>query len=842
MSEQELYVARSDDFEVLHRTWNKANEQSTVMLLTGVLGSGKRALVGQLARKLTQEENSYLILRPNFSDEEDGQGALFKLYTTLFSAIHGQKGFRSTLEMNLNLQLNQYLKRTQDWIRMFLDALKSGAPKEDSNEFQVSVPRDNPYLAFVEIVHAISEKTPILLDLQNIHNIQSLPFFVMLEAFLARSGSATHKLLTIIHTVPMEENESWVALPLQEIIKRREDLPHLSMQSWDVEHTQKYLKSRGSETNIAEKLVEITSGRPGFIAELADWAANDSDFAERLPGSTLENIVSFSPSEDISEDSDEEEQTTSKNQRKKCTYADAENIAYLGALLGMSFPSGLVADMGNFDRNSVDDLLDASEHLYKELQHSKPLNTWVYQFQKAIYREAILAKRTSDQDKTIAANVGLALERNLISHGFGYLSKALQIYARSAAPQRAGLLRNMAMNADGPDLWFFARDIIANHPQHAWPDAMIRTTLIRLCDVMSQTGKVEDSEKIIQESLKWAGSKEDTATRALVLLSGAKLDRRRQDHYRARDRAKEALNIFRSIDNSQQLQGNCLTQMALIELQDKKYNAAMDCVRQAEKIAPIPPIQAYCRFVEGSINAEGRKFDQAAKKFEEANQLAGQAGDAGLAIDSGIKLGQVLLASGATAKAADVLKQVATIAQQAKAPAQERACTALLAQAHGNEKNFEAALAAANRTLELTKGLGFTSLESVDTYNVGLFNLMLQRQTEAVALFKVAREKLPAQNNPGFLKELLFSLGMTQLQIGEKQAGEQNLRESLAPAAAAKDWGKVMGAHQQIAELARGRGDNDDAVKHLNQAIKVAEQTKNSEMRKRLKDHLKNIR
>ena len=841
MSEQELYVARSDDFEVLQTNWNKANETSAVMLLTGVLGSGKRALVGQLVRNLAQEENEYLILRPNFSDEEDGQGALFKLYTTLFSAIHGQKGFRSSLEMSLNLQLNQYQKRTQDWIRMFLDALKSGAPKDDSNEFQVSVPRDNPYLAFVEIVHAISEKTPVLLDLQNIHNVQSLPFFVMLEAFLARAGSTTHKMLTIIHSVPMEGNESWVALPLQEIIKRREDLSHLSMQAWDVEHTQKYLESRGSDTSIAAKLVEIADGRPGFIAELADWASNDSEFAANLPNTTLENIVSFAPSEDMSEDSDEEE-NKGKNQRKKCTADDAENIAYLGALLGMAFPSGLVADMGNFDRNSVDDLLDASEHLYKELQHSKPLNTWVYQYQKAIYREAILAKRTSDQDKTIAANVGLALERNLIRHGFGYLSKALQIYARSSAPQRAGLLRNMAMNADGPDLWFFARDIIANHPQHAWPDAMIRTTLIRLCDVMSQTGKVEDSEKIIQESLKWASSKSDNPTRALVLLSGAKLDRRRQDHYRARDRAKEALNIFRGLENSQQLQGNCLAQMALIELQDKKYNAAMDCVRQAEKIAPIPPIQAYCRFVEGSINAEGRKFDQAAKKFEEANQLAGQAGDAGLAIDSGIKLGQVLLASGATAKAADVLKQVATIAQQAKAPAQERACSALLAQAHGNEKNFEAALAAANRTLELTKGLGFTSLESVDTYNVGLFNLMLQRQTEAVALFKVAREKLPAQQNPGFLKELLFSLGMTQLQIGEMQAGEQNLREALAPAAAVKDWGKVMGAHQQIAELARGRGDNDDAVKHLNQAIKVAEQTKNSEMRKKLKDHLKNIR
>lgn len=838
MSEQELYVARSDDFETLSNHWNQATEKSAALLLTGTLGSGKRAMVGQLARTINKD-GEVLICRPSFSDEEDGQGALVKLYTALFSAIHAKKGFRSTLEINLNLQMSQYDNRIQNWIRMFIDALKSGAPKEDSNEFQVSVPRDNPYLAFIEITHAIAEKVPMLLDLQNLQNVHSLPFYTMLEAVLARTGSEKHSILTILHMVPIEGNESWVALPLQEIISRREDLATLALQPWDVQHTEKYLSSRDMDTSLAEKFVELSSARPGFIAELADWAANDEAFLARLPETTLETIVDFAPSEEMSESSSE---PAADSKRKVCTPEESENIAYLGALLGMSFPSGLVADMGNFERNSVDDLLDASEHLYKELQHSKPLNTWVYQFQRAIYREAILAKRTSEDDKKIAANVGVFLERTLAPRGFGYLSKALRIYARSAAPQRASALRNLAMNADNPQLWLCARDIIAAHPQHTWPDAMIRTTLLQLCDRMSSAGKVEDSEKIIQESLQWASSKEDKATRAMVLLSGAKLDRRRQDNYRARDRAKEALNIFRSIENSNQLQGNCLAQLALIELQDKKYNAAMDCARQAEKAAAIPPVQAFCRFVEGAINAEGRKFEQAAKLFEESNRLAGQSGNAMLALDSGIKLGQVLLAGGQTAKAADVLQQVAGIAQQAKAPAQERACTALLAQAHGNEKNFEAALKAANRTLEITKALGFTSLEAIDTYNVGLFNLMLQRKTEAVALFKVAREKLPPQNNPGFLKELLFSLGMTQVQIGENQAGEQNLREALAPAAAVKDWGKVIGTHQQLAELARGRGDKNEAIKHLNQALKVAEQTKNSEIRKKIKDQLKSLR
>jgi len=51
-----------------------------------------------------------------------------------------------------------------------------------------------------------------------------------------------------------------------------------------------------------------------------------------------------------------------------------------------------VADMLNLDRSSVDDIYDATEGIYKEVQFSKPLNTWIYQFNHAMMREAVLAK------------------------------------------------------------------------------------------------------------------------------------------------------------------------------------------------------------------------------------------------------------------------------------------------------------------------------------------------------------------------------------------------------------------------------------------------------------------
>ena len=49
-------------------------------------------------------------------------------------------------------------------------------------------------------------------------------------------------------------------------------------------------------------------------------------------------------------------------------------------------------------------------------------------------------------------------------------------------------------------------------------------------------------------------------------------------------------------------------------------------------------------------------------------------------------------------------------------------------------------------------------------------------------------------------------------------------------------------AYQEIARLAQSRGDINDARNQLKQALKVAEQTKSAEFRKRIKEQLKRLR
>ena len=80
------------------------------------------------------------------------------------------------------------------------------------------------------------------------------------------------------------------------------------------------------------------------------------------------------------------------------------------------------------------------------------------------------------------------------------------------------------------------------------------------------------------------------------------------------------------------------------------------------------------------------------------------------------------------------------------------------------------------------------------------------------------------------------------IQIGEKNAGETNIRDALPKANQVKDWTKLLVGHQQLAELAKERGDVAEAQKQYADALKIAEQTKNTEARKRLKERMKGLR
>ena len=235
--------------------------------------------------------------------------------------------------------------------------------------------------------------------------------------------------------LPVEGNRGWLSQPLIDILDNPDRIQNIELQRWTSEDVVKYINTK-EETSlkaseeIATNIAKVTDGKPGYIAELVDWLDEDEALRSKLPNITTEDFIDLSVDEEELEESSSEEdgedegnedqQIEGQNQqkRKKAGVEDADKVSFLAALLGLSFPSAVVADLGGFERNSIDDLLDASEQLYAEMQHVKPLNSWVYKFNHALTRDAILSTKTTDDDKKLASQVGLFMEQFLAPRSF----------------------------------------------------------------------------------------------------------------------------------------------------------------------------------------------------------------------------------------------------------------------------------------------------------------------------------------------------------------------------------------------------------------------------------------
>ena len=411
MSAPAPYMAHEADVENLRNHWTAVlgGETRTVQL-TGPLGAGKRALVGEICRTaIAEAEDDVLIWRLHIREEDDGMQVVLRSYATLFAGVQRSPAFRGKVEMALNSQIPNQPKRVQGWYQSFIEGLRKATPAADG-KVQVNLPKDNPLVGLVEIATGIARKFPVILDINGLHNSHSVGLMAFLES-LFREAKQGGRLLSILSMEPLDDvSKTWMSQPMQELFARGGDtLYTLPMTPWTGTEVGKYLSSRDIEAN-AEKIAEVAGGRPGFVAELIDYLKEQDKLDSDITDLTLASLVDLAP--DASE-LEAPKEPAKEGERKYATAADADRIAHLAALLGVSFPSGLLADMGGFVRDSVDDIMDATDNVYKELQFSEPLGTWVYQFKRALIRESVLARHTGDEAQETGRRVAAFMERFL---------------------------------------------------------------------------------------------------------------------------------------------------------------------------------------------------------------------------------------------------------------------------------------------------------------------------------------------------------------------------------------------------------------------------------------------
>ena len=844
-----LFVARESDVAALKERWAAARDGSSqVVRLQGPFGGGRRALSAEFLRQVAASEDDAVIWRVSCLDQENGLQWLVRMYGSLMATLTRDALTRGKVEMVLNAQLPSQPKRVQDWYQQFVASLKDAKTDDEKGQVQLRLPQDNPLLALVEVVSAISRKMPVLLEIQNPYAVNSLSLAMFVEALFAETKDGARVMQILFDEQESDVTKSLFPMPLLDLYERYADTfsAHV-IEPWGEGEVQQYLDSKGLKGNAA-RVAEIASGRPGFVAELVDLLQEqgnlDSDLAD----------VSFATLVPLAVDEGELELPEGPPKEGEKAHAgpdDAGRVTHLAGLLGAAFPSNLVADMGGFDRESVDDILDAMGDLFEEVQYSQELSTYIYRFKKGCYREGIMERNDTEEGHELARRVGVYMERFLVPRGYGFIVKTAKIYAEHEAPGRAALMRAQALSNDHADMWGLAYDFINYFDELDYPEPLRRTVNMNFLERLATGGNIAAAEKVHGDISEWATNQDDKELTGWLLYTGSRIDARRQDLFRARDRARDALKIYEGLENRGKI-AEVHNHLAGIELQDGNPQAALDAVEKAlefgtqetedGKNAVLPGILATAEQIRGLVARRSNKLEEAAKHFQLANQVAGQTGLAAIALDSGLSYGEALLASRKIEPARDALRRVLQIAQQLRNPVRERQAAELLAQAEGAMGNFADALPLAARTVQLSQALKYDHLLPIDLYNLGFFHLMTDKPSEAVSFFNQSEQRIAALGKHPVVKELHYFKGIAHLRTGDLNNAKQSLRTSLRPIQEAKDWRKMCSALDNLAGIEEKQGNKDVAKKLLADAMGFAKQAGLKEERKAMKKRLESLR
>lgn len=828
-----LFVARDTDVSAIDTAYRTALESGPRLLrLVAPFGGGRRAASGEALRTLSASAESPVIWRVVCLEQENGLQWLVRMYGALMATLSNDTILRGKTEMVLNSQIPSQPKRVQSWFQDFVGALKEAKPDQEKGSISLRLPRDNPLLGLVEIVCGIARKQPIVLELQNPNVVYSLALAQFLEAVLHEGKQHGAQILVVLHDEPDSEVRTalW-PLPLLDFFERCADQVDTHViEPWGADEASRFLQSKDIEGN-AERLAEISGGRPGFMAELVEILNESGELNGPLEGVSFGSLVPLSADPASLEETSDLLKEAEGEGRKNATASDLAQVAFLGALLGQAFPSGLVADMLGFERDSVDDLIDAAGDLFEEVQFAQDLGTWIYKFRRGSWREGVIERHADEESQELARRVGTFMERFLVPRGFGFIVKTARIYAEHGAPNRAAVMRSIALSNDAPDIWGLSYDLINYFDEIVWPDALRRTVYMNLLDRMIGSGPVDAAERVHTQATAWAQKNEDREMTAWLLFSGSRLDSRRQDYYRARDRAQDALKLYLALDNSSRA-ADVQNHLAGIELQDGNPNAALEAVDKALSLAmtetedgekAVPPnIFANGEQVRGLVSRRAGKFAEAAEHFRRANEAAGSTGLAQLALDSGLSYGEALLAGGKAEQARDALRRVVEIAGQLKNPGRERNARELLAQAEASLRNFDAAVQHATRVIELTRALKYERALPVDLYNLGFFHYASGKPSEALTFFRQAQAGMSALGEHPVVKELWYWQGLALLRTNQPQEARESLRKALRPLQKAGDMQKMISAMDHLSSIEQAAGNSQVARKLLADAYKFA--------------------
>ncbi len=845
------YVVRPSDLALVQAAWERAKvgTPQVVRIVSPPLDGASAALADTFLREVGGGSDDVLRWRIPVSDQDNGINWLMRAFGALVAEAASDVLLRGKVEMILNGALPTETKRVQDWFTGFVDTLKDAKPDKATGQIQLRITQDNPLIALIELARAISRKLPLVIDMPGAATAPSVLPAQFIRTLLNEIGDG-HRVLVLLHDEPAgPARDATVTMAWQELLDDDgQGWTAVPLAAWGAEETAAHLASRGLEGDAAG-LARVAEGRPAVLSNLADVLSARGQLAEVPADLTLADIAPMAVDED---ELDVPDAPSADGQPRHATAADADRVAFVAALLGHAFPSGLIAEIGGFDRDSIDDLLDAMGDLFVEDRRDESMNTWIYRFAQPSFRDSVLARFSTESDDNVARNVALFLERFLAPRGVGFVQRAARIFADHGAPGRASRLRALALSMDSADVWGLSWEAMRYFDEVTWTDAMKRTVGTSLLDHLVQSGDPRVADRVHGEITAWATEAEATDLQAWLLLNGSKLDLRRQDLYRARDRANDALTLFTQLEDTTR-QAETHLHLASIALADSRDDDAIAAADKALEVSAVtaegadqptvpPQIAAQAFMVRGVVARRKNDLDAAVENFEQANTVAGQTGQAATALDAGLNLGEALLGTGNTARAREVLGRMFNAARQINAPARERTAADLLARIEASNKNLDGALQLAQRALQISQGQKMQAAIPFDLHRLGSLLLAKNQPKEALPLFQQAASFVEGRSEHPLAREVWYAGGIAAARAGDASTAQTWLDRALPLLEKAGDARRYVASADQLAAVHVAGGRQGDALPLLEKAVAMAQKAGLKDERRALSKRLDQLK
>ena len=816
------------------------------VLLHGAVGSGRTTAINALLAATRDKDIEPCVVRLHTLATDDGIQSLLRTYGALVTSLSRQTGFDSDPLDALDGAIENV---SDDAVAHWLSGI-AGNVRELRNvkggNFQIKLPAENPFLGALYAFDVLGPRGRWIIDLRGSNATISPAFWVFLSALLGRARSRAWKMLFLltpgdpVYGEKRGESHPGPATFLADLFP---DAQPVTTEPLTEESVKELIEDTYRPNDFPPELVglllSMSHGHPDTLHELLDALEEDETITWDDDGYSLGDIDDVDldvlvpvPLEKDPDDDDDDDDLDP---------AVMEQILHVAAQEGQEFTASLIRTVLGVGDDVVDDALDAMEHIVREGRYHQQLGTWTYAFRHRFYRDwyrTNIPEGFKRKPATVARDLATVALQSYAPAAFEYIPRAAQLFVDAGDPRSARNLLAMAMGSERPELTAFALDVAAGFSDSPFPPSLLPFIHSSTAERAVNGATVEAGEAAITRARTWAEANDDASLLGYTTLLSCRLAIRQGDLDGAHALGLEALTHFRATKERRR-EGETLNQLAMIALNKNDTAGAETFLKQAEKVATIPPVKGHSLYIRGILEKRRGRIPSAQKAFERAVELSTQAGNLPLVLESMLNAGETGLMSGKGAAVAETLERALEMSRALRSPVRERAAARLLCQAEAARKDGEAAYAMAKHALELTRELGRGPEEEyVDLYHCGLFAVMAGRPDEATDWLAAAKPGAEKAGDQGLVPEILFNMGQLKLAGKDFDGARGQLEEALSLVRQRSDKPRELRILEHLGVALSAGGDHAGAMKRFQEAMERAIGPQAKEYRKSLRKRI----